>query len=421
MWAAVLVCLGAVLPGDAAEASSKIRKTEIAPIARNLDTAAISPDGSLVAILRTTEGGSVDHIEGPLKPGMSLNPLFEYKNQLEVHDSATSTIRAIVTLPTVRTSDTITDFWFVESHVRYCDHGKYILAYGDGGTFFVLDGHTYEQKFTIVFDKEDHSAGAKKARGSTLITLASACSASANVAAFELFSGPYGTGVTKAFDLDTGKQIEDIAEDISPGRLMSLDVSPNGAGAAIAVERGSLDEPPAKNDDLIILDLQSGTVSRRILTGIDLIQAAFVGESSVAAASGDGVALETKPSILLFDIRTGAVTNRIGNPANGEVAASADGRFLLAYTGKENHCEHCLGEERRGKLQIEDARFTIWDLSNGKVVVRSPHIPIPKGGPLSFTIYWRPVFQISQSGNAVLVTQITGDAPIDVYSLQMDR
>jgi hypothetical protein len=137
--------------------------------------------------------------------------------------------------------------------------------------------------------------------------------------------------------------------------------------------------------------------------------------------SGDGVILKTKPSILLFDIHAGALKNRIADPengANGAVAASADGRFLLAYTGKENHCENCLIEEHRGQLQIEDARFTIWDLSTGKVVVRSPHIPVSKSGILSFTIYWRPVFQISQSGNAVLVTQITGDEPVDVYSLQ---
>jgi hypothetical protein len=162
-----------------------------------------------------------------------------------------------------------------------------------------------------------------------------------------LFFGPYGTGVSKVLDLDTGKLIQDIAEDISPGRLMNMDVSPSGANAAIAFERVSLDGPSAKNDDLVILDLQLGSVSRRILSGIDLRQAAFVGESSVAVASGDGVILNTKSSILPFDIHTGEVKSRIADPengANGAVAASADGRFLLACTGKENHCEHCLTE-----------------------------------------------------------------------------
>jgi hypothetical protein len=419
----MLVCLATVLPGwGTAVASTKLRKTEIAPFTRNLDTAAISPDGSLVAILRTTEGGSVDHIDGPLMPGMSLHTVFTFENQLEVRDVATSALRTTVALPTVREPESMSGFSFLfHSHIQYCDHGKYLLAYGEGGTFFVLDGDTYEQKFTIVFDKDKYPVGVKRERGSVLVVTASACSANANIAAIELLFGPYGTGVTKVFDLDTGKQIEDITEDISPGRLMNIDVSPSGASAVIAVERPSVDKPPAKNDDLVILDLQSGAVSRRILTGIDLLQAVFVGESSVATASGDGVILKAKPSVLLFDIHSGAVTNRVADPengANGEVAASADGRFLLAYTGKENHCEHCQNEEHRGQLQIEDARFTIWDLSTGNVVVRSPHIPVAHGGTLSFTTYWRPVFQISQSGNAVLVTQITGSEPIDVYSLQ---
>lgn len=405
-WISMLVWLAIVLPGwDIAGASAKLRKVEIAPFTRNLDTAAISPDGSLVAILRATE-----------HPGLSV------ENQLEIRDVATAAIRTTVTLPTVKTPDSISGYSFLfQTRIHYCDHGKYILAYGDEGTFFVLDGHTYEQKFTFVFDKEKYPAGVKKEGGSFSVVTASACSANANIAAFELLFGPYGTGVTKVFDLDTGKQIEDIAEDISPGRLMSLDVSPSGTSAAIAVERVSLDKPPAKNDDLVILDLQSGTVSRRILTGIDVRQAVFVGESSIAVASGDGVILKTKPVVLLVDIHTGAVINRISdqaNGANGAVAASADGRFLLAYTGKENHCEHCQIKEHRGQLQIEDARFTIWDLSTGKVVVRSPNIPVAHGGILSFTIFWRPVFQLSQSGNAVLVTQITGSEPIDVYSLQ---
>lgn len=221
MWVAVLVCLGAVLPGGVAEASSKIRKTEIAPVARDLDTAAISPDGSLVAILRTTEGGSVDHIEGPLKPGMSLNPVVKYENRLEVRDVATSTVRAIVSLSTLAAPDADSGFSFLfHSHILYCDRGKYIVAYGGLGTFFVLDGQTYAQKCTIPFEKDKYPKGLKRGRGRVSIALASACSANANVVAFELFSGPYGTGVTKVFDLDTGKQIEDIAEDISPGRLL---------------------------------------------------------------------------------------------------------------------------------------------------------------------------------------------------------
>jgi hypothetical protein len=366
-----------------------------------------------VAILKTT-GTEGTEGEGRLE------------NELKIHSAASSSIDASLLLPEIephafKDPHLSSVFAYQNSRVHYCDRGRYILAYGGSGTFFIVDTASYKLKSTVAFGLDNYGPGVKPERGLVVVALAAACSANGNIAAFELSFGPYGGGTTRIFDLDTGKQLGSIDEDISPGRLKVIDVSPSGASAVIAVERVKGDEPPAKNDDLVIVDLASHTVSRRILTGIDLIDAAFVGESSVAVASGDAVVPKPKPYILLFDIHSGTQTRRFGDPesgADGVVSASADGRFLLAYTGKDNYCGHCLIAEHRGYLRIEDARFTVWYVTTVKVVARSPKIAMDKGGILAFVIYQRPRMEISQSGNAVLVSQPGGSEPTDVYTLK---
>jgi hypothetical protein len=409
-----LICLAvATTMSSIAYASARLNKTEILPYANPGWLSAISPDGARVAILKTT--GS----EGTQGEG-------RVKNELKIHSVASSSIDASLLLPEIephpfKDTNLVSNFAYQNSRVHYCDRGRYILAYGGSGTFFIVDTVSYKLKSTFLFRLDNYGLGVKPERGHIMVELAAACSANGDIATFELFSGPYGNGTTEIFDLDTGRQLGSIAEDISPGRLMGIDVSPSGASAEIAIERVKGDPLPGKDDDLVILDLVSHTVSRRILTGIDLSDAAFVGESSVAVASGGEKVSGAKPYILLFDIHTGAQTRRFADPENGAagvVSASADGRFLLAYTGRDNFCEHCLIAEHRGYLRIEDARFTVWDVSTGKAVARSPKIPIDKGGILAFVIYERPSMEISQSGNAVLVSQPGENEPTDVYSLK---
>jgi hypothetical protein len=152
-----------------------------------------------------------------------------------------------------------------------------------------------------------------------------------------------------------------------------------------------------------------------MLSGMDGLHAAFAGEDEMAVADrGEGDARQDttepaheKPTIELFDIQTGAASQRFGDPAEGAravVQASSDGRLLLGYTGKE----WIYREGAEGYLQIAKARFTIWDRQTGMVRARSPGLQIFKTDykmlDHSHTISWRPSVDYSQQSNAVLVS-----------------
>jgi hypothetical protein len=382
--------------------SGKFQKSQIAYKSANLDSYALSPDGSLLAIFRAQEHPSAipDTVT----------------NELEVMEVKSSKIVATVAIPTtvILAGPSQPQWSFASTGVRYCDRGKYILANGVGGTFYVVDTESYKVKAEISFELDNHRPGLRMDSG-TRVVLAVACAANANVAAFELVFGPYGTGLTKAFNLDTGKQTGEIAEDISAGRLMNLDVSPSGTNASILVEKAASDGPTAKNNDLVILNLGAHTVSRHLLTGMGGSQAAFVADSSVAVA---GNRLKDR-AIKLFDVDTGAVSQSFGEPPDGaraSVAASADGKVLLGYTGSEG--------EINGALQIHAARFTLWDRQTGKIIARSPELPVSRVStrpldldPGSVKSYQRPQLEMSQSGNAVLVVTLFAAAPT-IYTLK---
>ena len=84
---------------------------------------------------------------------------------------------------------------------------------------------------------------------------------------------------------------------------------------------------------------------------MDGSRVAFAGEDEVAVAADGERDASQKASgqtqnktgtqalgIQLFDIHTGAVSQRFGDPSDGGrafVAASSDGRLVLGYTGKE--------------------------------------------------------------------------------------
>jgi hypothetical protein len=182
----------------------------------NRGFASLSPDGSLVLIERGT--GSV--------PGPAAH-------WLEIRDVASSQIRANVPLPIMPMSFTSrfeAKLESVYSPVQFCDHGKYILVYDGGVTFSILNAGTYAQKASITLQLAvDRSAEDPLETGIRPdVVLSSSCAADAAVAAVELDFGPFGTGVTKVFDLESGEQTGEIPGDVAFGRLMNIDVSPSG-------------------------------------------------------------------------------------------------------------------------------------------------------------------------------------------------
>jgi len=414
---AVLLCIGAIggyrflnptdpPDQDPDDSSYNLTKTVLPAGMRDMDKAVLSPDGSKVLIDRRE----------------TKQDLSETRS-LEFHD-VTTAFRTLATLPLPNVPPPLparAETRFVSKAIHFCDGGKSILAYEGGYKFSIIDARTYTQKASITVTVTiNRSAENPLNDNNPPVVLASACAANAPVAAVELAFGPSGTGVTKIFDLDTGKQVSEIAADVV-GYPINIDVSPSGASAAILFVRFQPVDlrPPydaAKyNADLAILDLNTRSLRSRILSGIIGSHVAFAGEDQVAVAgSGEAVAgretadhSQQKPVIELFDIHNGSVAQRFGDPADGSrafVAASSDGRFLLGYTGKE----WMYREGMASYLQIDRARFSIWDRQTGKIMAQSPGLQVftvaYKPVDFSHTIGNRPTLDYSQKGNAVLVS-----------------
>jgi hypothetical protein len=300
----------------------------------------------------------------------------------------------------------------VSQAVHFCNGGNIILVYEGGYSLSIIDARTYTQKASITLAVTiNRSAQNPLPDDNPPVVMACSCAANAPVAAVELVFGPFGTGVTKVFDLDNGQQVSEIATDVF-GYPRNIDISPSGASAAILVARfqpGDLrrpDDAAKYSADLAILDMNTRSLRRRILTGLDGSHVTFAGEDEVAVASS-GEGNEENQVIELFDVRSGAVSQRFGDPADGArafVAASADGHSLLGYTGKEWMYREGMGSY----LQINRARFTIWDRRTGKVMAQSPGLQVFKADykmlDNSHTISTRPIIDYSQQGNAVLVS-----------------
>jgi hypothetical protein len=384
-----LVCLLMSLANTPAQ-GGVLRRVQIVSSATGLQGAAISPDGSKVAIY--------------------------LPNRLKIYDVSSLRVDASVELPSVPEGRYVGG-GEPESGVRYCDRGKYILIYGGNATFFVIDAIGYRRTATIDLD-------IPKAEETAATVIAGSCSAESNVAVIEVSpSQDDWVGAVKVFNLDSGRQTGEIPLGSRSIYWRGVDVSPSGSHALIYLrDAGSPDTKIA------LLDIGSSKLSASIDTGFYGGQATFIGESSIAVVGGHFLRFDTREVIKIFDAQTGAPTREIGDSTNAPkvaVDASADGRFLFAYTGEENYCGDC-DEHSRGNLQIEHARFTVWDLTTGRIVAQSPSIPFEKGHG-RVAIFWkdpaccestRPQFQFSQSGNAVLTTRISYQDAVDVYLLK---
>jgi hypothetical protein len=276
----------------------------------------------------------------------------------------------------------------------------------------VLDGRNYQTLSEIAFPLPTMRSGEE-------IVLNSSCAANAGTAVFELLHAPSPVGTLRVFDLDSGKQISAVDLELTPGRDMNVEVSPSGTYAALIKESPPAQAGAISSDDLEILDLQTKTAIGQVHTGMRQVQTAFVGDTEIAVASSATDSLPADTVINLFDVRSGTLVERLSalpQVARAPIGASADGRFVVGYTGNES----LIGQA----LQIKDAHFTIWNRETGKIMARSPDLPVSKTKiealdltPWSTKNYVRPVILVDDAGNAVVVTGYMAE-PVDVYGLK---
>jgi len=250
-----LVCLLMSLANTPAQ-GGVLRRVQIVSSATGLQGAAISPDGSKVAIY--------------------------LPNRLKIYDVSSLRVDASVELPSVPEGRYVGG-GEPESGVRYCDRGKYILIYGGNATFFVIDAIGYRRTATIDLD-------IPKAEETAATVIAGSCSAESNVAVIEVSpSQDDWVGAVKVFNLDSGRQTGEIPLGSRSIYWRGVDVSPSGSHALIYLrDAGSPDTKIA------LLDIGSSKLSASIDTGFYGGQATFIGESSIAVVGGHFLRFDTR-------------------------------------------------------------------------------------------------------------------------------
>jgi hypothetical protein len=420
MFVLVLTCvisfLGISRNSSSVRAFGIVKESEIIPRMSPSDSVTLSPDGGLVALIHTTLKQAVPYGE-------------DSTSKIEVREVQSSRIVATFSMPTVTSIAGVGYSWSQGSNrIRYCDHGKYLLASDRHSIFYVLDSTTYQQHISIDLDALDLRTKPAGAPSGGSISVLSACSANRNIAIFQLIGGKFGWGVTRVFDLDTGKEIPGIAEAIDPTQISSVAVSP--AGMSLAVVQFGYQQKGYRpiGDGIVIVDMQKKAVSQRIRLNrnelpLDSLQVAFAGESAVAVEDRNFPKVE-KLLIHLWDVRSGSEMQTFGDPKEGAYryfGASADGRIVFGYTGKEVYCASC--DHHGGESRTKNARFTVWERATGRRIAQSPMLKV-----IHHTCPWvsfgacdpgdeEPMLEMSQAGNAVLVSWQSGGEPVKVFTL----
>ena len=394
--------LGLCLVWSTASRALRLEKRQITAGLARVAGAAISPKGDKVAIF------------------VADGTKFPTANHLEIHDISSLKIDATIDLP--RTNDLLQRFRWSEavSRVHYCDHGKYILVNLGDGVSSVVNA----QSGATATIKLDQPAETRKSDLATLI--AASCAAEADLAVFDVVSDSQKLNHIELFNLEDGKQIKELSGGHTDPYIYMLGVEVSPSGNRVVSYATRVNDPGSPmSAEIRVVDVSKNGLLRSINVGFPIGQAAFLGESSVAVVgefyAGTGISVAK-----IFNLESGALTSSIGDarhPPIAEAGASTDGRLLFAYTGKENNCADC-NVHSRGSLQIQAARFTVWNLATGKVIAQSPnlHALTTHAGILGEDMpshsSERPRLQFSQSGNAVLVMHTRKENAISVFLLQ---
>ena len=440
---------------------SESSTSEIAVVARTNpnEPFAISPDGSFL----------VHSPSGVIQGERVYESLFDVENVKK-----TSPVAAIK-LPVQPN----TGFQF--NHIEFCDHGRYLLAVGPEATIYPGADRTsttgdlitaQSEDLVKILDMKSNSLHADISLGTAEHSLPpealarfkqvnpefhwtkewhgevqfAACAANAPIAAIVISYGNEFSRL-KILNLDTGAETQGFGSIAIQTGVMGLAVSPQGSSLAL-YRAGAMpggDGEGAPNHCFTLVNLQNKKIGKTIwVKSDDAFKAsiAYAGESTVATELVSQEYLGYSPSdshleprysfhnhasVHFFDVGTGSELQVISDPSVDDFSfegMSADGRIMLAYTGKSDICKSC--NRGMGKQEITDARFTLWNRETGQPIARSPELKVIHHTCSFFSLRDRiancvesdeaPTLKLDQDGNAVAASWATGGEPIEVYT-----
>jgi len=461
--AACILCVSCKTNQKSDLSESPIREIAVVSRANPNEPFAISPDGS-----------SLVHVPTGVIQGERI-----YESIFDVEDVKKSSQIAAIKLP----AEPKTGFQF--NHIEFCDHGRYLLAVGPGTTIYPSADQTstaqdlitaQSEDFVKILDMKYNSLHAEISLSTAEHSLPpealarskqvnpefhwkkewhgeaqfAACAANAPIAAIVISYGNEFSAL-KILNLDTGTEAQGFGDIAIQTGVMGLAVSPQGS-SLVLYSAGSMhggEGEGAPNRRLMFIDLQNKKVGRTIWVRNDdesRASIAYAGESTVAAELVSQEYLGYSPSdshleprykfhnhasVHFFDVGTSSELQVISDPNVDDFSfegVSADGRIVLAYTGKSHICKSC--NRGMGEQEVTDARFTLWNRETGQPIARSPELKVVHHTCSWFSLdYWTwkscvasdeaPTLKLNQNGDAVVASWASGGEPIQVYSLPM--
>lgn len=223
-----------------------------------------------------------------------------------------------------------------------------------------------------------------------------------------------GAGIVVVYDVLTGEQ---AARWQFRWEIGEMSWEPKGSRLAVTLltEIPGVPRPLAvfrsHDANLFILDARTGQILRQIHAGYAIRPVCFGPDNRVLTASQ---AIDPDNTIRFWDVGTGRLAREISKKPEGVhqiLQLSADGRRILAYTGRDKAKSKFFDETY---VVNEYVQFTVWDYNTGRVIVSSGRIPVPNLNAYPNFL----MLGISAKGNRVLLSWGLGQWPVFVFDFE---
>jgi WD40 repeat protein len=230
-------------------------------------------------------------------------------------------------------------------------------------------------------------------------------------------------GELRVYNLDSGELVRgwDYASLRTNDRNRDFggaDISADGRQVAASLIPFVIGEGALRSSEhnVFVLDIDSGSTIAAINTRYPAGHVRFAPTNPpvLLTVSADNFDRQrsTKDAIKIWDPLNGKLLRELDTPPEGvhfQVQVSSDGRIVLGYTGLEKfRGRWWLGQEETGSIDYN--QFTLWNLTTGKIIAASPHIPSSEA---------HRSFRLSPMGDVVLLYPDTvGAKTLTFYELQ---
>lgn len=291
------------------------------------------------------------------------------------------------------------------SHMTYCNNGHNIAIYDPSGSVYFIASQTLKTVRVTDLHISADTTNIPSVRSKLV------CTPNNTLGVIAIFDGSYGHGLVQVYDLATSALLREWDFRRTSEPFGDVALSPDGRAVAVIHLTAHPGQRPKRTRNLQIFDVDSGKLRTQIATDDLAGQVAFVGDNCVATVSIDLPRMLSKPQIKLWNLDGGILVRQFSDPERGvsqEVAASAGGKVILGYTGKDRVHFNWSGFE--DVYEIQDQQFRLWDVDTGKTIATSPPLLPIEGDNI-------PILKLSDNGASVLTFWPRTQNPLYIFDV----